>query len=84
MEQEAGSTDVSVRSQIQSESVQVGLVMQHLGALFLELGRTILMLQMGRSPVCALDPNCVAVITNLIDSFIYLNFPGFVCRQRHW
>lgn len=50
MEQEAGSTDASVRSQIQSESVQVGLAMQHLGALFLELGRTILMLRMGQSP----------------------------------
>lgn len=50
MEQESGSTDASVRSQIQSESVQVGLAMQHLGALFLELGRTILMLRMGQSP----------------------------------
>ncbi|GAB2300430.1 hypothetical protein Dimus_034473 [Dionaea muscipula] len=51
LEQEAGSTDPSVRSQIQTESVQLGLVMQHLGALFLELGRTILTLRMGLSPV---------------------------------
>ncbi|XP_021737145.1 large proline-rich protein BAG6-like isoform X2 [Chenopodium quinoa] len=50
LEQESGSTDASVRSQIQSESVQVGLTMQHLGALLLELGRTILMLRMGQSP----------------------------------
>ncbi|KAK9755153.1 hypothetical protein RND81_01G005500 [Saponaria officinalis] len=50
LEQEAGSTDVSVRNQVQSDSVQVGLAMQHLGALFLELGRTILMLRMGQSP----------------------------------
>lgn len=53
MEQEAGSTDASVRSEIQSESLQVGLAMQHMGALLLELGRTILMLRMGQSPVCA-------------------------------
>ncbi|KAL9266620.1 Ubiquitin-like domain-containing protein [Drosera capensis] len=51
LEQEAGSTDPSVRSQIQNECVQLGLVMQHLGALFLELGRTILTLRMGLSPV---------------------------------
>ncbi|KAL9259674.1 Ubiquitin-like domain-containing protein [Drosera capensis] len=51
LEQEAGSTDPSVRSQIQNESVRLGLVMQHLGALFLELGRTILTLRMGLSPV---------------------------------
>lgn len=50
MEQEAASTQTSVRSQIQSEAVQVGLAMQHLGALSLELGRTILMLRMGQSP----------------------------------
>ncbi|XP_057516007.1 ubiquitin-like domain-containing protein CIP73 [Amaranthus tricolor] len=50
MEQEAGSTNASVRSEIQSESLQVGLAMQHMGALLLELGRTILMLRMGQSP----------------------------------
>ncbi|GAB4828406.1 hypothetical protein Ancab_035404 [Ancistrocladus abbreviatus] len=50
LEQEAGSTDPSVRSQIQTEAVQLGLVMQHLGAFFLELGRTILTLRMGQSP----------------------------------
>uniref|UniRef100_A0A7C9AT43 Ubiquitin-like domain-containing protein n=1 Tax=Opuntia streptacantha TaxID=393608 RepID=A0A7C9AT43_OPUST len=50
LEQDGGSTDESVRSQIQTDSVQVGLAMQHLGALLLELGRTILTLRMGRSP----------------------------------
>lgn len=50
LEQDGGSTDDSVRNQIQTESVQVGLAMQHLGALLLELGRTILTLRMGRSP----------------------------------
>ncbi|GMH04655.1 hypothetical protein Nepgr_006495 [Nepenthes gracilis] len=50
LEREAGSTDPSVRSQIQTESVQAGLIMQHLGALFLELGRTMLTLRMGQSP----------------------------------
>ncbi|CAL5349488.1 unnamed protein product [Camellia sinensis] len=45
-----GSTDLTVRSQIQAESLQVGLATQHLGALLLELGRTILTLRMGQSP----------------------------------
>uniref|UniRef100_A0A5B6ZUL4 Ubiquitin-like domain-containing protein n=1 Tax=Davidia involucrata TaxID=16924 RepID=A0A5B6ZUL4_DAVIN len=49
LEQEGGSTDPTVRGQIQTESMQVGLAMQHLGALLLELGRTILTLRMGQS-----------------------------------
>ncbi|KAK6256961.1 hypothetical protein QUC31_000420 [Theobroma cacao] len=50
LEQERNSPDPTVRGQIQTESVQVGLAMQHLGALLLELGRTILTLRMGHSP----------------------------------
>ncbi|KAF9621499.1 hypothetical protein IFM89_021803 [Coptis chinensis] len=50
LESEGGSNDSSVRNQIQTESVQVGLAMQHLGSLLLELGRTILTLRMGQSP----------------------------------
>ncbi|XP_010266100.1 PREDICTED: large proline-rich protein bag6-B [Nelumbo nucifera] len=50
LEEERTSTDPSVRGQIQAESVQVGLAMQHLGALLLELGRTILTLRMGQTP----------------------------------
>ncbi|OVA16024.1 Ubiquitin domain [Macleaya cordata] len=50
LEEEGGATDPAVRNQIQTESVQVGRAMQHLGALFLELGRTILTLRMGQSP----------------------------------
>ncbi|XP_019190057.1 PREDICTED: uncharacterized protein LOC109184507 isoform X2 [Ipomoea nil] len=50
LEQEGNSTDPTVRGQIQAESVQLGLVMQHLGAQFLELGRTMLTLRMGESP----------------------------------
>ncbi|CAI8587655.1 unnamed protein product [Vicia faba] len=49
MEREGTSADLGVRGQIQSESVQIGIVMQHLGALLLELGRTMLTLRMGRS-----------------------------------
>lgn len=37
---------------MQTESVLIGQAMQHLGALLLELGRTILTLRMGQSPVC--------------------------------
>ncbi|XP_015575780.2 ubiquitin-like domain-containing protein CIP73 isoform X1 [Ricinus communis] len=50
LEQDGASSDLSIRGQIQTESVQVGLAMQHLGALLLELGRTMLTLRMGQSP----------------------------------
>ncbi|XP_056177115.1 ubiquitin-like domain-containing protein CIP73 isoform X3 [Syzygium oleosum] len=50
LEQEGGSSDPSVRGQIQAEASQTGMAMQHLGALFLELGRTMLTLRMGQSP----------------------------------
>ncbi|KAH8509677.1 hypothetical protein H0E87_011445 [Populus deltoides] len=50
LEQVVSSTDPAIRGQIQSESMQVGLAMQHLGSLLLELGRTILTLNMGQSP----------------------------------
>ncbi|XVF35871.1 hypothetical protein REPUB_Repub19eG0008800 [Reevesia pubescens] len=51
LEQERDSSDSTVRGQIQTESVQVGLAMQHFGSLLLELGRTILTLRMGHSPL---------------------------------
>ncbi|XP_020547382.1 large proline-rich protein BAG6 isoform X2 [Sesamum indicum] len=47
---EGGSNDPVVRGQVQTESTQLGMAMQHLGALLLELGRTILTLRMGQSP----------------------------------
>uniref|UniRef100_A0A5B6ZTG7 Ubiquitin-like domain-containing protein n=1 Tax=Davidia involucrata TaxID=16924 RepID=A0A5B6ZTG7_DAVIN len=50
LEQEGGSTDPTLRGQIQTVSMQVGLAMQHLGALLLELGRTMMTLRMGQSP----------------------------------
>ncbi|XP_024006952.1 large proline-rich protein bag6 isoform X2 [Eutrema salsugineum] len=50
LEQDGSSTDPALRAQIQTEAVQVGLAMQHLGALLLELGRTILTLRMAQSP----------------------------------
>ncbi|MFQ6639980.1 hypothetical protein Gotur_015414 [Gossypium turneri] len=50
LEQERDSSDPTVRGQIQTESVQAGLTMQHLGSVLLELGRTILTLRMGNSP----------------------------------
>ncbi|XP_062098620.1 ubiquitin-like domain-containing protein CIP73 isoform X2 [Humulus lupulus] len=50
LEQDRESTDPTVRGQIQTESMQVGLAMQHLGTLLLELGRTILTLRMGQTP----------------------------------
>ncbi|KAK3231946.1 hypothetical protein Dsin_003827 [Dipteronia sinensis] len=50
LEQEGASSDPTIRGQIQEESVQVGIAMQHLGSLLLELGRVILTLRMGQSP----------------------------------
>ncbi|XP_041020370.1 ubiquitin-like domain-containing protein CIP73 [Juglans microcarpa x Juglans regia] len=50
LEQEGSSSDTTIRAQLQAESIQLGLAMQHLGAWLLELGRTILTLRMGQSP----------------------------------
>ncbi|KAI4336722.1 hypothetical protein L6164_015213 [Bauhinia variegata] len=49
LEREGTTSDPGIRGQIQSEAVQIGLIMQHLGALLLELGRIILTLRMGQS-----------------------------------
>ncbi|KAF5462187.1 hypothetical protein F2P56_018216 [Juglans regia] len=49
LEQEGSSSDTTIRAQLQAESMQLGLAMQHLGAWLLELGRTILTLRMGQS-----------------------------------
>lgn len=43
--------DPAVRGQIQTESMQVGSAMLHLGSLLLELGRTTMTLRMGQSSV---------------------------------
>ncbi|KAJ9549890.1 hypothetical protein OSB04_022433 [Centaurea solstitialis] len=50
LDEEASCTDLTVRTQIQSEVMQSGLAMQHLGALLLELGRTMLASRIGQSP----------------------------------
>ncbi|GJS69600.1 hypothetical protein Tco_0702441 [Tanacetum coccineum] len=42
LEEEVTCTDPTVRAQMQSEAMQSGLVMQHLGAFLLELDRTML------------------------------------------
>jgi hypothetical protein len=52
LERDAGATDGSARQAIQSEAIQAGILMQHLGAMLLELGRTTMTLRMGSSPVC--------------------------------
>ncbi|KAJ4878320.1 Ubiquitin-like superfamily protein [Raphanus sativus] len=49
LEQDGSSSDPALRSQIQSEAIHAGLAMQHLGALLLELGRTLLTLRMAQS-----------------------------------
>ncbi|XP_062195177.1 uncharacterized protein LOC133898477 isoform X2 [Phragmites australis] len=45
-----GTGDSSIRREIQNESVQLGIAMQHLGAMLFELGRTMMMLRTGPSP----------------------------------
>lgn len=50
LEREGASSDPALRGQVQAESVLIGQAMQHLGALLLELGRTILTFRMGQSP----------------------------------
>ncbi|KAL0347456.1 UNVERIFIED_CONTAM: Ubiquitin-like domain-containing protein CIP73 [Sesamum calycinum] len=50
LDQEGASNDPAVRGQVQTEAVQLGIAMQHLGALLLELGRTTLTLRLGQSP----------------------------------
>ncbi|PHT51341.1 hypothetical protein CQW23_11088 [Capsicum baccatum] len=50
LEREGESSDPALRGQVQTESVLIGQAMQHLGALLLELGRTILTFRMGQSP----------------------------------
>ncbi|XP_054799459.1 uncharacterized protein LOC129303903 isoform X2 [Prosopis cineraria] len=49
LEREGTTSDPNIRGQIQSEAMQIGLALQHLGAFLLELGRTILTLRMGQS-----------------------------------
>ncbi|KAL5232374.1 hypothetical protein ABZP36_031150 [Zizania latifolia] len=53
IQRDAGTGDASIRSQIQNESTQLGVATQHLGAMLLELGRTMMMLRMGLSPADA-------------------------------
>ncbi|CAI9286889.1 unnamed protein product [Lactuca saligna] len=54
--EEGCTVDVTVRTQIQSEAMQSGLAMQHLGDLLLELGRTMPTLHIGESPVDGIAP----------------------------
>ncbi|XP_020570936.1 large proline-rich protein BAG6 [Phalaenopsis equestris] len=49
LQREGSSSDPALRGQIQTEAMQLGIAMQHLGAMLLELGRTIMTLRMGQS-----------------------------------
>lgn len=53
IQRDAATADTSVRSQIQNESAQLGVAIQHLGAMLFELGRTMMTLRMGSSPINA-------------------------------
>ncbi|KXG25467.1 large proline-rich protein BAG6 isoform X2 [Sorghum bicolor] len=62
--QDGETADASLRREIQTESVQLGISMQHLGAMFFELGRTMMMLRTGRSPSEAFVNSGPAVYIN--------------------
>lgn len=62
--QDGGTADASLRREIQTESVQLGISMQHLGAMFFELGRTMMMLRTGQSPSEAFVNSGPAVYIN--------------------
>ncbi|RCV32105.1 hypothetical protein SETIT_6G231300v2 [Setaria italica] len=62
--QDGGTGDASIRREIQTESVQLGIAMQHLGAMFFELGRTMMMLRTGQSPSQAFVNSGPAVYIN--------------------
>ncbi|WVZ91849.1 hypothetical protein U9M48_037971 [Paspalum notatum var. saurae] len=62
--QDGGTGDASIRREIQTESVQLGIAMQHLGAMFFELGRTMMMLRTGLSPSEAFVNSGPAVYIN--------------------
>ena len=62
--QDGSTGDASIRREIQTESVQLGIAMQHLGAMFFELSRTMMMLRTGLSPVCIciIVPSCYVIL----------------------
>ncbi|OEL37495.1 hypothetical protein BAE44_0001488 [Dichanthelium oligosanthes] len=62
--QDGSTADASIRREIQTESVQLGIAMQHLGAMFFELGRTMMMLRTGISPSEAFVNSGPAVYIN--------------------
>jgi hypothetical protein len=51
LENEAAVTDARAREEVQHTAFNDGNLMQQIGALLLELGRTTLSLRMGQSPV---------------------------------
>jgi hypothetical protein len=84
IQRDAATADTSIRSQIQNESAQLGVAMQHLGAMLLELGRTMMMLRMGASSVCIFLPHhcpitdCTHFNFNYSKSLLILQANAFV------
>jgi len=64
-------TDAVARAAAQSGSVRNGVLLQNLGAYFLELGRTVSTVRLGRSPV-----RCVVFL--YADSTFWLHHSAFV------
>lgn len=44
-------SDPSARTNLQADAIRAGMLLQNLGSLLLELGRTTMMLRTGQSPV---------------------------------
>lgn len=51
LEDQANVTDPLARARIQSRAGRYGNLFQNVGSLFLELGRTVMTLRMGQTPV---------------------------------
>lgn len=51
LEDQANMIDPLARTSIQSNAMRSGVLLQNLGALLLELGRTTMTLRMGQTPV---------------------------------
>ena len=85
LEGEATVTDAVARTEIQSAAMQNGIMMQNLGALLLELGRTTMTLRMGESSVCFGSPcwQCVDSVYFLsLRMKIILVYFTIYCRLK--
>lgn len=68
-----------MRDQIQAEAMNVGVAMQHLGAMLLELGRTIMTLRMGQSPVSDVYSLLLLFCTQFVEWLLHKYLWNIIC-----